>query len=123
VRALRFLPALAWAALIFWLSSQPDLPTPPFAFEGFDKLVHAGFYGILTLLLCAADGARPWWWVVAAALYGLSDEIHQAFVPGRSTDAIDLFADIMGALLVASVWRRVAAHDHRLQGSAAADRP
>ena len=39
-------------------------------------------------------------------LYGISDEIHQSFVPGRDPSIGDLFADCAGGLLVASAVRK-----------------
>ena len=39
-RVFRFLPALMWAALIFALSSQSELPPLPVMFDGVDKLQH-----------------------------------------------------------------------------------
>jgi VanZ family protein len=41
--------------------------------------------------------------VLAAALWGLLDEIHQTFVPGRSPDIVDLLADTLGAVVGASL--------------------
>lgn len=109
-RLLRFVPAAAWAALIFWLSSQPKLPDMPVFFPGIDKLHHAVAYGVLTLLLLFGAGmprdAKTWWLVGAAVAYGATDELHQAFVPGREPDILDLLADALGALLVNAVWLR-----------------
>jgi VanZ family protein len=42
--------------------------------------------------------SRAWLAVLLASLYGVSDEAHQAFVPGRSADAVDWLADTVGAL-------------------------
>jgi VanZ family protein len=120
VKLLRFLPAVAWAATIFVLSHQPQLPHVSFAFEGIDKLIHAGVYGTLTLSLLLADGVprRAWLWAVAAALYGVTDELHQSFVPGRQADVMDLVADVGGATLAAALWTKRklqgVPRDHRL---------
>ena len=35
--------------------------------------------------------------IVASTLYGLSDELHQSFVPNRTSDIADLMADGIGA--------------------------
>lgn len=96
----------AYVLVIFALSSQPDplgvQRLPPFT----DKILHALEYGGLSFLLHMAwrrsFPSRPWFWPVVAitALYGLSDEIHQSFVPGRSMDAWDLVADTVGACVV-----------------------
>ncbi len=34
---------------------------------------------------------------VSASLYGISDEIHQSFVPFREAEVADVIADILGA--------------------------
>lgn len=89
-----------WAALTFWLSASPDAQgaatfldlTPPW-----DKLYHTGNFGVLAALLYPATG-RAWLAVLLASLYGVADEVHQAFVPGRSADALDWLADTVGAL-------------------------
>jgi len=36
--------------------------------------------------------------VVSASFYGISDEIHQYYVPSRNADILDVIADILGAL-------------------------
>jgi VanZ family protein len=75
-----------------------------------DKWVHAGVYAVLAgLILWAMTGGewRRLRWRMAAgataacALYGLSDEAHQLFVPGRQFDLLDLAADASGAALAA----------------------
>jgi len=73
-----------------------------------DKLYHAGNFGVLAALLYLATG-QAWLAVLLASLYGVSDELHQAFVPGRSADAADWLADTTGALvavLFLQLWRR-----------------
>lgn len=62
----------------------------------FDKLYHAGNFGVLGALLYLATG-RVWLAVLLASLYGVSDEVHQAYVPGRSADPLDWVADTVGA--------------------------
>lgn len=99
-------PAIAGMAIIFILSAQPRLPVP-LPFPGFDKLMHAAAY--LGLALLAFRGAvllpltktpGPYAQSLClAALYGLSDEFHQSFVPGRSADALDWLADVLGAVV------------------------
>ena len=101
---LRYLPALFWMGLTFWLSSSPDLQgasglidlRPPL-----DKVAHAGSFGILALLFYFAKG-RALISILLASLYGLSDEFHQSFVPGRDVDLFDWVADTLGAALAVS---------------------
>jgi VanZ family protein len=94
--------------LIFSLSSFPQLPAPPGGFT--DKQAHALAYGVLAALLCRAlAGGRLARVTVGRALaaallataYGATDEWHQSFVPGRQSDAADLWADAVGAAIVA----------------------
>jgi VanZ like family len=91
-----WLPVLAWAALIFTLSSIPNLSTA----EGVlgDVLsygAHATEYAIFGVLLARALDARVLAWAAGVA-YAITDEIHQSFVPGRQTSAFDLLVDAVG---------------------------
>jgi VanZ family protein len=102
-----WLPLIAYCALIVIQSHYPapeSIPRLPF----FDKLLHIGGYGLLGLLFCRAYQSR---WpaasgralarsaVLSATLFGLSDEIHQSFVPYRTAEAWDVLADAVGAAL------------------------
>jgi len=44
--------------------------------------------------------------VFVCLLYGMSDEFHQSFIPGRSVSVIDLLADLVGSILVCTIWLR-----------------
>jgi VanZ family protein len=98
--------ALAWMALLFLLSHQSNLH-PPSLFSAQDKVVHALVYGVLAVLLLAsqASHANGYRWrqlgvsIMIASLYGASDELHQAFVPGRNADPADWVADTAGAVI------------------------
>ncbi len=96
-------------ALIFYLSAQPDLPSPAAGLLGtlFSSGSHALEYGVLAVLLAVAlDGSRRPILVsfVVTALYALSDEFHQTFVPGRVADPRDLVCDVAGALVGLALW-------------------
>ena len=104
-RALRrWWPALAWAILIFIGSSIPGHSLPHFSL--WDKLEHAIEYSIFSSLLAYGFGLRRWWWaIVVGALFGVTDEFHQTFTPGRSgNDLGDMTADLVGSILGASVY-------------------
>lgn len=110
--ALAFLPALAFAGLIFYLSSLEN-PLPVLTGRVWDKALHAVEYGVLGALVAwpLARVAPRRTLLVAALLacgYGASDEIHQWFVPGRDADVRDWIADSTGGLLgaAAAVWLR-----------------
>jgi VanZ family protein len=106
-----FVPALAYAAIIFALSAQSDpLPfLPPEIFLQ-DKLLHAAEYAVLGGLLVPAlraAGLRPRVALVAsvviASAFGATDELHQSFVPGRDAAVADWVADTVGAAVGALV--------------------
>ena len=105
-----WLPPLLWMAIIFYLSAQPDLPHAPDA--RLDALLkktgHATEYALLFLLLLRAwqrhrgvDTAlcRSLW---TTGAYAVSDELHQALVPGRYSSGYDVLIDVSGVLLL--VW-------------------
>lgn len=81
---------------------------PEFVLYTPDKIVHMLIYvGLEIVMLYSATKAPVAGFgdaytqsFIFTVLYGLSDEIHQQFVPGRSADVLDWFADILGALLV-----------------------
>lgn len=102
------LPVLLYAGLIFALSGQSDLPSTRI----WDKAAHFGEYAILAALLAralyllsglgalrSALGA-----VLLATAFGITDEIHQYFVPGRDADLLDLVADALGSLAGSIAW-------------------
>jgi VanZ family protein len=111
-RSLRpWIPALGWAAIIFVLSSFPGSAYPATNLWNADKLVHIVLYGLLGglcargLLRGSGQGAAAAFWLAAllSTLYGISDELHQAFVPGRNSDWHDVVADAIGSLVGAAL--------------------
>jgi VanZ family protein len=102
------LPVILFSMLIYFVSSLSAPPAPTYPFEWGDKINHAGAYGIMMILALRATRwlmpRSPLAAQIAVALlycmlYGGSDEIHQAFVPNRSSDIFDWIADTVGALL------------------------
>jgi VanZ family protein len=98
---------LAYAALIFWLSSLGSDEIPSLFHRFWDKLLHAGSFALLAFLFLLAVNRGLRWPVppgrLAAAvavtlLYGLADEWHQSMVATRVASAADLLADAAGAL-------------------------
>jgi VanZ family protein len=43
--------------------------------------------------------------LIIVAVYGLSDEVHQRFTPGRSSEASAVLFDVAGGLIGAWLWR------------------
>lgn len=79
--------------------------------EGGDKVVHFAIYGLLATLVCRlGTGWRAAVWAfLATAAFGATDEWHQSFIPGRSTELADWLADVLGAAVAVVLytrWRR-----------------
>lgn len=108
-RAVLSLPVVAASAVLYWLSSIPDLSTPDLGFSWQDKIYHAiayFVYGIAVQLAVVAwsrtstpNRLEAVVVVLIGSLYGLSDEIHQTFVIGRDGSLADLVADVVGVTL------------------------
>ena len=95
-----WVPAVVWAAVLFVLSAQPAAGLPSVDVPYADKIVHFAVYGVLGLSLRWPLRRRHWLVPVAVtALYGITDELHQLLVPGRSFEIADMAADLFGALL------------------------
>lgn len=101
-------------AVLFALSSRP---LPESVSQVPDWTTHGAGYAILSVLVCRAlaGGLRHAATLRAAllavaisTLYGVTDEVHQAFVPGRNADPWDLVKDLGGALVgaAACAWPR-----------------
>lgn len=104
-----WLPVVAWMGLIFYLSAQPDLPQPHVGWADLliSSMAHAFVFGVLAVLWGRALGERRQGWFLAfvlTALYALTDEFHQAFVPGRHPDPWDLVCDGLGAVVGLGLW-------------------
>ena len=101
-----WLPVVLWAALIFAFSSVPDLGT---GLGGWDlvlrKIAHAAEYAVLGALLARALRS-PAVAVLAGVLYAVSDEVHQAFVPGRLGSPVDVAIDAVGVVAGVVLWER-----------------
>jgi VanZ family protein len=103
-------PVLACAAMIFYLSSLTRFPEELPSFFGFDKLLHFFEYYPLGWLICRwlVSAERPFFrkhaillTLVAGIAYGLSDEWHQSFVPGRDASLWDALFDALGVAAAA----------------------
>ena len=104
------MPVLIHGILIYVNSSSPypqTIPDIPFL----DKVIHFFVYGLLGTLIFRAirdkeSASRQTYpmilGVIFAALYGISDEIHQSFVPERVADMYDALADILGS--ICGIW-------------------
>jgi VanZ family protein len=100
-------PAVLWAALIFALSSVPDLGTGLGFWDAvLRKLAHVTEYAILGGLVYRAAGSVPVA-VFLASAYAATDELHQAFVAGRHGSPLDWVIDTGGVVLGAAAAARL----------------
>lgn len=99
-------PALCMA-LLWWLSSRQPAPAErnvvrSLLHNSAHFAAYAGLAGSFWLALSRAphQASSPWLttraWLFATA-YGIVDEVHQSFVPGRASSVIDLATDAIGA--------------------------
>lgn len=106
-----YFPALIWAILILTVSSIPHLPPLTDKIKIGDKIAHFLEYFVfgalvarmlrqmnkstLQILLLTS---------ITGAIYGILDELHQLFIPGRTTDPLDITADTLGAILASLIY-------------------
>ena len=103
-----------WGLFLIALTSWPKPPEIPIVtgFPHFDKLVHAFLYGLEAFLLYRAvrwpgkaRGAilRVLAIVGVMTVWGVLDEVHQYWIPGRLMEGSDVAADVTGATVGAMV--------------------
>ena len=110
-------PVVIYTSLIFYLSSlsHPEVYVPSLMMDLGDKALHAIEYGLLGILTYRAfrfggsahtASRAVLLAIVASTAYGLTDEIHQAFVPLREADVWDFLTDALGSSLAVWGWAR-----------------
>ena len=104
-------PVVGYCLLIFAGSAQTTLTAP----GGSDKVAHFIEYSVLGLLWARAARATwvTWTWravfistIVFTGMYGVSDEMHQFYVPGRLSAVSDALADLCGGTLGGIIYLR-----------------
>jgi len=99
-------PAVLWAGLIFWQSSRAlprvgrnyteDWLIKNLAHVAEYFVLYLGFFRGVNWQKQAKNYLLP---LVLIVVYGISDEFHQSFVPGRSAWWGDVGFDLFGGLL------------------------
>ncbi|HBI14567.1 MAG TPA: teicoplanin resistance protein VanZ [Desulfobulbaceae bacterium] len=113
-RFLRCIPMMTVMGIIFFLSHQPGTAFQLPLLSGADKFGHAILYALLAGTALYAMAPVPPRRMLQAGLlvvlfcllYGISDEFHQSFVPGREPSGGDLLADAAGAVAAVALWLR-----------------
>lgn len=109
-----WLPVIAYCLIIFIQSSFASPPVGP-RIPHMDKLLHLAGYALLSILFLRAYlnasglARRPILAMLcaflSAALYGVSDELHQSLVSARQAEILDLVADTVGSAMgVGGYW-------------------
>ena len=123
-RVLLTLPSLVILVGIFIVSHQPRIELPELSIWQMDKFLHIIAYFVLGCTLAmAVEGnfkgmkrnAKIWMVVIVGALYAIADEIHQSYVPGRSSDIFDIIADFIGIGLSVLLFNKIVGLIKRLK--------
>lgn len=105
-----------WLGIIFWTSAIGDYSSVPSQADGgsdlLSSLAHLTMYAVLCFLfikLLVSYGLEKRkaiaYGFLATIFYGLTDEFHQAFVPGRERHFGDWLLDVVGAFIIVSFYR------------------
>ena len=129
-KALKVICLIGWMALIFYFSAQ-NVADSKHLSEGvlsflakalsenefyrilIRKMAHFFLYFVLGLL-AYVNFKKTGFSVIFCALYALSDEIHQYFVPGRSFMAADILLDSVASALAVVIMFKIYAY-HRMK--------
>ncbi len=111
------LPLIALSVVIVVASSQPVvLPQPIMLADKFYHYVGYLVYGMTIVLAMRSFQLsvrqRLVWGIAFGLLFAASDEIHQAFVPGRNADVFDWCADALGILTAFTLAAKRKRHAH-----------
>ena len=118
---LRVLPPVVWPAIMFWLSLTSSPPQIS-GVLGWDKLLHAGAYGLLCLLVAqflyyaldwSCSAACQHAGVIALCYGGLLEVLQLLAHTGRTAEWGDLVADAVGILTACVIFRQFVALSSR----------
>jgi VanZ family protein len=108
-------PILVYCTLIYIQTSYPspeEIPSKPYL----DKVLHFAAYALLSALFLRALKTLPIkdnirlimiLGITLSSLYGISDEIHQHYVPYRNADIADALADIIGSIFGVYIYQSI----------------
>lgn len=106
-------PLVIYWIILFILTSLPS--SAAITMNVSDKIEHFGAYGLLSVFLYLnlyfqnrfelLKKFPATFTVLIASIYGMVDEIHQMYVPGRSAEFLDWLADFSGSLVAVLITR------------------
>ena len=104
-----YIPLTFYWFVIFILTSLPGNSLPKMIFGFSDKVKHFGAYLVLSFLLNFAIHFQKKYKIstkysasftfIIIFVYGLLDEIHQIFIPGRYFEWLDFLSDLLGGMI------------------------
>ncbi len=111
-RYIKYVPALIVSAGIFTISHQERPIFQVNSFEFHDKILHLIAYYVfgLTLLIATLNvevRKRLILVTLIGIFFGISDEFHQYFIPGRDADIWDIAADSIGVIISLPFWKLI----------------
>lgn len=104
-RLLPWLYPVALGAMIVLASGRSEVAAP--GIIGIDKVAHFAVFGLLgTILVRSRPLTRAWPFgaIFLVSFFGLTDELHQSFTPGRFVEFADWIADTAGATLAVTLY-------------------
>lgn len=116
---LSWLITIIIALIIFYLSSL-TFPPGNTTISNLSIVYHffAFFFLVAFLLISIIKGKiNPYLFtigIIFAILYGISDEIHQYFVPGRHFSLFDILTDSTGILLASTIYCAMCSRNHKI---------
>jgi len=110
-RIVLWLGVFLYAGIIWKMSSEVLVEGGISSFQISSTILHIiefGGFGIITfsaILSLVSFSTSIYFTVAIGSLYGIIDEIHQLFVPGRVFSGYDMAADVIGVVLAILVWK------------------
>ncbi len=114
---IQWIAVIGYASFLMWTAVGTVPPEAAFLWRWhLDKLVHAGEYGVLGLLLAAglwkpmsglSKSVVAWSAVCLGVGYGVITESVQATIAWRSAEVLDAVANAAGAALAGLIWLKV----------------
>jgi len=108
-------PIIIYCLLIFIQSSHPSISHIP-DWPNIDKVLHFAAYALLGIFFLRALKTTRIknnlkliliLSVLFASFYGISDEMHQYFVPYRNADLMDVLADLLGSIMGVYIYQAI----------------
>lgn len=104
-----WLPFIFYSLLIIYLSHQPHIDLK---YDPGDKTLHfLEYFGyallLIRILIIYNIKNIAFWTITISTLYGISDELHQYFIPGRHCTFGDVAIDIVGAGTILLIFKLI----------------